>query len=327
MICMGAYGTSAAAEPLALAFLEDHYIEDAVVAGKGKRDAYEPALRVAFVRDTNGWQSVFGNPAFQKVDPEKCRLSSFQRLKSWTGFGSYRNEVNAVSTRVMKVESRSLTGLLKLKSPTITEAESVDRLVLYGGHSFAAARKPLALATTKFSFADPEKWVEVDFQTSAFPDFLRAFVQSEFVVLDKCVADVPANKQPIQGELKMNLDGEALRLRRHVKNASEMALWQIEIPQVWIRRCGSEVHKDWNEPRSLRIWVMRDKRGVLRMLGTPYSKRNSGAFDKFELIANNDFDGDGSTELVFWYSGYFHDGYVLLSDGLTKMTTFTWGYH
>lgn len=47
----------------------------------------------------------------------------------------------------------------------------------------------------------------------------------------------------------------------------------------------------------------------------------------FALIATHDVDGDGRSELVFWYSGYVHDGYVLLSEGLTKKATFTWGYH
>ncbi len=325
MFC--AYAASAAAEPLAIAFLEDHYIEDAIVSGKGKRDAYEPALRVAFMRDANGWQSVCDNLPFQKVDPEKCRLGSFRRVQSWTGFGNYTNEVDAVSTYVLKIDSRSSTGLLKLKSPRVTQEESADRLVLYGGHTFAAARKPLALATAKFRLADPENWVEVDLQTNTVPDFLRSFVQHEFAVLDNCIADVPANKQPIQGELRMNLDAEALRLRRQLNSSSAMGLWQIEIPQVSIRLCGSEVHKNWNEPRSLRVWVMRDKNNVLRRLGTPNAKRNFGAFDKFEPIAQRDFDGDGRSEIVFWYSSYVHDGYVLLSDGLTKMTTFTWGYH
>lgn len=327
MLCMGTDTTSAAAEPLALAFLEDHYIEDAVVTGKGKRDAYEPALRVAFMRDTNGWQSVCDNLPFQKVDPESCRLGSFRRVQSWTGFGNYTNEVDAISTSAIKSAYGSSVGLLKLKSPRITQAESADRLVLYGGHTFAAARKPLTLATAKFPLADPDKWAEVDLPTNTVPDFLRAFVQQEFAVLHKCIADIPANKQPIEGVLEMNPDGETLRLRRHYKSRSAMELWQIEIPQVWIRMCHSDSHKNLNEPRPLKVWVMRDKNNLLRRLGTPEAKRNFGAFDKFEPIAQRDFDGDGSSEIVFWYSSYVHDGYVLLSDGLTKMTTFTWGYH
>jgi hypothetical protein len=40
-----------------------------------------------------------------------------------------------------------------------------------------------------------------------------------------------------------------------------------------------------------------------------------------------DFDANGDSEALFWYSGYNEDGYVLYSSGFTNQVRFTWNYH
>ncbi len=39
-----------------------------------------------------------------------------------------------------------------------------------------------------------------------------------------------------------------------------------------------------------------------------------------ELVDAGDFDGDGTSEVLFRYSAYDEDGYTLFTDGLTKRT-------
>lgn len=46
-----------------------------------------------------------------------------------------------------------------------------------------------------------------------------------------------------------------------------------------------------------------------------------------ELIDAGDYDGDGKSELLFWYSGYNEDGYVLVYDDLARRSEFLWHYH
>jgi hypothetical protein len=45
------------------------------------------------------------------------------------------------------------------------------------------------------------------------------------------------------------------------------------------------------------------------------------------LVDAGDYDRDGKSDLLFWYSGYNNDGFTLFYDGLTKHVDFRWSYH
>lgn len=45
------------------------------------------------------------------------------------------------------------------------------------------------------------------------------------------------------------------------------------------------------------------------------------------LIDAGDYDGDGGSELIFWYSGCNLDGYTLIFDGLSQRVDYYWMYH
>jgi hypothetical protein len=47
----------------------------------------------------------------------------------------------------------------------------------------------------------------------------------------------------------------------------------------------------------------------------------------FELVDAGDYDRDGKSDLLFWYSGYNEDGFTLFYDGLAKHADFRWHYH
>ena len=44
-------------------------------------------------------------------------------------------------------------------------------------------------------------------------------------------------------------------------------------------------------------------------------------------IDAGDFDANGTSEVLFWFSGYNNDGYVLFTDNLKHRVEFTWHYH
>ncbi len=58
------------------------------------------------------------------------------------------------------------------------------------------------------------------------------------------------------------------------------------------------------------------------MDGTP---RHVG--QELALVDAGDYDGDGSSELLFWHSGYNSDGYTLFDDTLRKRVDVGWSYH
>lgn len=45
------------------------------------------------------------------------------------------------------------------------------------------------------------------------------------------------------------------------------------------------------------------------------------------LLDAGDYDGDGTSEIIFFSSGYNRDGYVMLYDNLTKQVEHSWSYH
>lgn len=45
------------------------------------------------------------------------------------------------------------------------------------------------------------------------------------------------------------------------------------------------------------------------------------------VVDAGDYDGDGESEILFWYSGYNEDGYTLLYQGLRKRVDYHWKYH
>lgn len=46
-----------------------------------------------------------------------------------------------------------------------------------------------------------------------------------------------------------------------------------------------------------------------------------------ELIDAGDYDSDGASELVFWFSGYNKDGYILFTPRSGERCEYFWGYH
>jgi hypothetical protein len=45
------------------------------------------------------------------------------------------------------------------------------------------------------------------------------------------------------------------------------------------------------------------------------------------LVDAGDYDGDGQSEVLFWYSAYNEDGYTLFYDGFRKHVDYHWIYH
>lgn len=45
------------------------------------------------------------------------------------------------------------------------------------------------------------------------------------------------------------------------------------------------------------------------------------------LVDAGDYDADGTSDLLFWYSGYNKDGYILLSPSIGGRSEYLWNYH
>jgi len=74
----------------------------------------------------------------------------------------------------------------------------------------------------------------------------------------------------------------------------------------------------WSTPIYLMVgnWLHVSRDGSVRHLGIG-----------FTLVDAGDYDNDGRSEVVFWYSGYDRDGYVLYYNGFSDHADFTWNDH
>jgi hypothetical protein len=57
------------------------------------------------------------------------------------------------------------------------------------------------------------------------------------------------------------------------------------------------------------------------------SKKATYIGSGLELVDAGDYDSDGQSEIVFWYSGYNRDGYILFCDNFSSKVEYLWGYH
>lgn len=314
---------------LYLAFLEDHAVELDVGKGRGRREGYEPVVRVAFVKKDGEWGSICPGREFQRVDPGSCPLTAFKAARSWRGYDESANQLEARTLGPAKSAYLSRSGELHTTMP-LSRDFGGDRLVVFGGHGFQPSRKPLVLASNEFADSDPELWAEQEVRSDQVSMELQQQLQKHLGSPVQCGQQAPGEDYPVQGQVRFGLSGERLRLRRHYRSATDMELWQVEVLDVATRSCppfSGDQPGGWAERGSVHVWIYRNGAGQFGTIATPYAATARGALDRYELIAMRDFDGDGRTELVFWYSGYVRDGYVLFSGSFSKMSTFTWGYH
>jgi hypothetical protein len=48
---------------------------------------------------------------------------------------------------------------------------------------------------------------------------------------------------------------------------------------------------------------------------------------EMKVVDAGDYDGDGTSEVIFWKQSYNLDGYVLFFDGFKRKAQYLWGYH
>lgn len=158
--------------------------------------------------------------------------------------------------------------------------------------------RPILLSSLH-GIGDPENWrpsIPLMTDTSLFMAFVETLKGSPLCRVDG------ETRRPYQPKQK-----DLLTLKRLVRSDG-VQLIALSLSERYTS-CGSELG-EVSSPR----WFVVD--GTVRYLG-----------DDMEYVDAGDFDGDGCSEILFWYSGYNRDGYILFSDNLQSRTEFIWSYH
>ena len=170
---------------------------------------------------------------------------------------------------------------------------------------FTAITTIIGFLTLNFStspnFQDPEQWKPASVPMVDRQKLLLAFREATKQAR-LCEASEHEKPRPYIYGVK------DLQIAAAFKNALGRQLVSVTLRKKYIE-CGSE--RGWADSPQ---WFFLGE--TIRSIGNNLS-----------LIDAGDYDKDGRSEVVFWYSGYNRDGYVLLYDNFTKRTDFVWTYH
>ncbi|TAK92320.1 MAG: hypothetical protein EPO06_00460 [Burkholderiaceae bacterium] len=172
----------------------------------------------------------------------------------------------------------------------------------FGGWCQAPEARPLVLVS-RANFDDPEKWKPFS------PD--QSYKQSLYLPLKLVVGRFNAI-HCIEGadhSEPWDFKPEDLVLYKGYRSAFGKELVSIGIDLTKIG-CDSIVEPQWSNH-----WFLFDGEKI-EFIG-----------NQMELVDSGDYDNDGRSELLFWYSGYNRDGYVLIYDDLRQKVEYLWGYH
>lgn len=281
---------TAAADPLALGVLEQPQCEK----------EQQTSARLLFAKSGGRWVSLDREHEFTK--------SLNPGLPNWT----------------IAFDSRSL-GNVKLRdqnpsTPTLNdgfyardkryEPETIEKLPVvknesksFAGWCDAPTARPLVLVSQP-NFTDPQKWKPF----SPNPSYKQKLYVPVKLVIGRFNAYRCTGKDGEHSE-PWEFKADDLVLYKSFRAASGKELVSIGIDKTKI---GCEL---LTAPAWSGHWFLLD------------GKKIEFLDNEMELVDAGDYDGDGRSELLFWYSGYNRDGYQLIYDDLRQSVEYLWSYH
>lgn len=251
------------------------------------------AVRVLFARESSGWTSLAGeHPVGQASFPT-----------TWTVAFDGRS-LGRVTTRDPGWRSEHpwtypRDRLLNLVGGAPAMPNQDQR---FGGWCEAPADRPLVVVS-KANVADPAGWkrraASPDVRTQVFPSFkAKAGRQVTCPGGSERVVELNYSARDLS-VLAVYMDGQGRRL---VAVSLDPGL----------NTCDGPAESAW-WPN----WFMIP----------PESGQPVFLGEGLWLVDAGDYDRDGRSEVLFWFSGYNRDGYVLLTDALATRVEYLWNYH
>ena len=162
---------------------------------------------------------------------------------------------------------------------------------------------PLVIIS-KPNFNDPEKWKPfnpTDEQKKKLFPYLKIAVGKRKLL--RCLYEPEYHSVPYDFKYTETV------LHKSYRSARGRDLISIQL-DIEIINCDGPPYPEWYPN-----WFLTENDNV-DFLGR-----------QMELIDAGDYDNDGNSELLFWYSGYNRDGYVLIYNDFNESAEYIWGYH
>ena len=260
------------------------------------------AVRMLFVKDSAAWRAISSRDlinaamvpstwtiAFDGKDRGILRTQQSMRTPGNTTLFRRDYLLTLMGTQVPFSVSARPSGTAA--GDTVASA--------FGGWCEHGPSRPLVVVSTSHT-ADPDRW--------------------------RPLALTPAELSRVLAAFKPHADSaEYCPSRRDIAAPLQMRAEHIEVVSSYGDVRGRRLIAVRLKPLLRMCDGPRDAAWLVHWFAVTTSARFIGR--GLTLIDAGDYDGDGASELVFWYSGYNNDGYVLLRADLSRRVEYLWSYH
>ena len=304
LVVVSCFNANAGDAPIMLGVIEEQCILEF-----DQTIRHETNLRIAFQKTETGWMSVcLSRPAYSR--PEDCHFSNPESERTWEVIYHGKALGGVKTSGWHKDELYSNAGLLRVVSEQVPRVGF--RSKEFAGWLYEDVYRPLvALSPRTKTKSGP--WKEVaptrDDLKTVWPSLNKIINQipnCEFAEPGRPTGKPGLLKPQHVDVFKVLLSGRGERLIGVRIKATDEDKYS---------GCGGFTSDLWFYPAK--------KSTVLPLVAGSLK----GWRFAFAPIDFGDFDGDGSPEALFWFSGYNEDGYVLFTENFKKSVRFTWLYH
>lgn len=249
-------------------------------------------------------------PLFVKKNAEWLALNTQEAAAGfgldrigWTAAFDGKNIGQFISTDPKKVISPEWTyprDYLHALESGKALPEIKNKLKAFSGWCAAPQYYPIVLVSEP-NFQDPEQWKRSTASIANMKELFRAFREA---TKDALLCQVSDNGKPKPYKYGQNY----LQIVAVYKSTQNKQLVSVTLRKQY-SACDSEL--GWPDTP---IWLLLNN-----------TVRNIG--NNLTLIDAGDYDKDGKSEVIFWYSGYNRDGYVLFYNDFRSRADFIWSYH
>jgi hypothetical protein len=251
-----------------------------------------PAVRPLFLKIADGWTAL---SAREVADRVPLRGTSWTVALDGRSLGSITTVDRGFKSDYPWTFARD--RMLAL-APGVRPPNAKNRDARFAGWCNAPKRRPLVVVSSP-NFTDAAEWKP-----------FKAAPELRDQLLDAFKAQAGAAATCIPGAGRMTADYEARDLLISAAYADRSGRRLVSVGLDPARNsCDEPDGPAW----STHLFLLDEG---IRHLGAGLT-----------LVDAGDYDADGKSELLFWYSGYNEDGYTLFDDAFRRGTEFRWKYH
>lgn len=255
------------------------------------------AVRPLFSRTSKGWEPI--------DTPDKASAYQLKKI-NWTIAFDGRNYGRITSIAPSKEVEPAWAYSRDYRQPIVAEGKPnlvANRKKEFGGWCNIPKNRPMVLVSKPY-YKDPDKWrpfkPDASLEQSIFEAFKKSVDNKKLCNFIKGISVAPP--------VKFDRELANIQFYKSYISASGKKLIQVSMLLPY-----ADCWTDFGD-KQVRAWFLVDN--GINYLGT-----------SMELVDAGDYDSDGNSEIIFWYSGYNQDGYILIDKNPSKISKFLWKYH